>query len=421
MVSEEHLGRRISKRVTETLDGQQPTASHQHFVYDGWNLVAELDATGRAHRTHLWGLDLSGTPQGAGGVGGLISTATTANDQAVFISFDGNGNITGELECDFGRTVATASCDAFGNVATQTGESVSSFAFSTKFLDAETEFLYYGYRYYDPVTGRWQNRDPIVEAGGPNLYGFVENAPLDRFDILGMVSRWYTLGFDADAYGIVPFYLTVGWTSPWFIDGSVGASIEVVVNCRDGSANAFGTAMIGVGVGMPGIGVSTGKGLNFIYNLSTASDYAGHFVGVTIGATLGALGGYGSGFTTPKGAENLLKSGEFGEETFGFGAGWVAGTPSAGILFQYEYFWDLGRIAFSSEQRMKFCRCVNNSSDTIESNRTNVIRAEIKRFAREAGQTVKAALKARLKKNIPASTSQSRANAAIDAADWEMP
>lgn len=33
----------------------------------------------------------------------------------------------------------------------------------------------YGYRYYDPVTGRWPSRDPIGEQGGVNLYGFVGN------------------------------------------------------------------------------------------------------------------------------------------------------------------------------------------------------------------------------------------------------
>ena len=183
--SYDHLGRRASKRVTETIDDQQPTATLQHFVYDGWNLVAELDATGRAFRTHLWGLDLSGTPQGAGGVGGLISTANTT-DQAAFISFDGNGNITGELECDFGGTVATASYDPFGNVATQTGESVSPFAFSTKFLDAETGLLYYGLRYNYPRTGIWLNRDPINESGGLNLYCFVANSTTSSIDRIGL-------------------------------------------------------------------------------------------------------------------------------------------------------------------------------------------------------------------------------------------
>jgi RHS repeat-associated protein len=42
---------------------------------------------------------------------------------------------------------------------------------------------YYGYRYYDPVTGRWPSRDPIGEQGGVNLYGMVGNDAVGRFDI----------------------------------------------------------------------------------------------------------------------------------------------------------------------------------------------------------------------------------------------
>jgi RHS repeat-associated protein len=45
---------------------------------------------------------------------------------------------------------------------------------------------YYGYRYYDPVTGRWPSRDPIGERGGINLYGFVGNDGLNHFDYLGL-------------------------------------------------------------------------------------------------------------------------------------------------------------------------------------------------------------------------------------------
>jgi RHS repeat-associated protein len=45
---------------------------------------------------------------------------------------------------------------------------------------------YYGYRYYDPVTGRWPSRDPIGERGGENLYGFVYNDPTGWIDILGL-------------------------------------------------------------------------------------------------------------------------------------------------------------------------------------------------------------------------------------------
>ena len=45
---------------------------------------------------------------------------------------------------------------------------------------------YYGYRYYDAVTGRWPSRDPIGEEGGLNLYGFLGNNSVENFDLLGM-------------------------------------------------------------------------------------------------------------------------------------------------------------------------------------------------------------------------------------------
>ena len=47
-------------------------------------------------------------------------------------------------------------------------------------------FTYYGYRYYDPVTGRWPSRDPIKEEGGVNLYAFVTNNGVNGTDLLGL-------------------------------------------------------------------------------------------------------------------------------------------------------------------------------------------------------------------------------------------
>ncbi len=44
----------------------------------------------------------------------------------------------------------------------------------------------YGYRYLDPLTGRWASRDPIEEQGGVNLYGFVGNDGVSKWDVLGL-------------------------------------------------------------------------------------------------------------------------------------------------------------------------------------------------------------------------------------------
>ncbi|MDB2673807.1 RHS repeat-associated core domain-containing protein [Akkermansiaceae bacterium] len=57
----------------------------------------------------------------------------------------------------------------------------------------------YGYRYYDPVAGRWPSRDPIGERGGINLYGMVENNAVNGVDVLGLefyaafVPAWWEL------------------------------------------------------------------------------------------------------------------------------------------------------------------------------------------------------------------------------------
>ena len=44
----------------------------------------------------------------------------------------------------------------------------------------------YGFRYLDPVTGRWVSKDPIAEKGGLNLYGFVGNNGVNQWDIIGL-------------------------------------------------------------------------------------------------------------------------------------------------------------------------------------------------------------------------------------------
>ena len=47
------------------------------------------------------------------------------------------------------------------------------------------QITYYGFRYYDPVTGRWPSRDPMQEYGGLNLYAMVENDAVNLIDKLG--------------------------------------------------------------------------------------------------------------------------------------------------------------------------------------------------------------------------------------------
>ena len=133
---------------------------------------------------YVWGNDLSGSFQGAGGVGGLLYEKRNG---AIYIPYqDAFGNIMGYWDTN-GFIVAEYSYDAFGKLISQTGSMADMFRhrFSTKYYDEETGFYYYGYRYYFPELRRWLSRDPLEEEGGENQYSFCMNSPLNCFDDLG--------------------------------------------------------------------------------------------------------------------------------------------------------------------------------------------------------------------------------------------
>ncbi len=88
-----------------------------------------------------------------------------------------------------GTVTARYEYGPFGDLLRISGEPIgleNPFRFSTKYHDDQTDLLYYGYRYYNPSTGRWLSRDPIDEIGGLNTYAFVSNIPIGAVDFLGL-------------------------------------------------------------------------------------------------------------------------------------------------------------------------------------------------------------------------------------------
>ena len=170
---------RLVQQLKETENqttGNWETDDSVVFVYDGWNRIAKyIDST--LDSTYLFGLDLSGSMQGAGGVGGLLKEGD------LYPTFDANGNIMQKLD-GTGATVMNVVYDPCGNIIS--GTLVGEYGFSTKPLIDDLDWYYYGFSYYDPVTGRWPNRDPMGEMGGLNLYGMIDNDSINQWDYLGL-------------------------------------------------------------------------------------------------------------------------------------------------------------------------------------------------------------------------------------------
>jgi RHS repeat-associated protein len=183
----DYQGRRIQKTVSTNNGSAYVGEYTNNYAYDGWNLIATLNSSLAILNSYLWGSDLSGSIQGAGGVGGLLAENIAGNG-VQFVAYDGNGNVSALVNAANGATVANYEYGPFGEVIRATGPmaKLNPAREGTKFYDDETDMAYYGYRYYNPSTGRWLSRDPAEENGGLNLYGFVNNDAVDYCDMLGL-------------------------------------------------------------------------------------------------------------------------------------------------------------------------------------------------------------------------------------------
>ncbi len=160
-------------------------ASEVRYVYDRMLVLQERRADNTVLATYTRGLDLSGSMQGAGGIGGLLARTDSAG--STYYHSDGGGNIT-SLTDSSGAVVARYLYDPFGQLLGRWGPmaEVNRYQFSSKETDRLTGLSYYGYRFYDPSLQRWLNQDPLGEGGGINLYGFVGNAPFSYVDPNGL-------------------------------------------------------------------------------------------------------------------------------------------------------------------------------------------------------------------------------------------
>jgi len=176
-------------------NGSWQTNASVRYLYDGNLVVQERDANNMPQVTYTRGKDLSGSFQGAGGIGGLLARtdhALLASDPPAAHAYyhcDGNGNVTCLINTNQ-VVVARYLYDPFGSLLSKSGSlaDANAYRFSSKEFHANSGLVYYLYRFYDPGLQRWPNRDPIGEDGGINLYGMVANDPINTCDGNGLFS-----------------------------------------------------------------------------------------------------------------------------------------------------------------------------------------------------------------------------------------
>ncbi len=187
--------RRLRTRTEYNWNGASWSfASQTRYLYDGMRVVQERDNSNTPTVAYTRGPDLSGTLEGAGGIGGLLSRSRwngSAWSTNHFYHADSNGNVSYLVNDSQGHGASYKYGPYGATLATSSGTlsaSDNTYRFSSKEVMTVDAVYYYGYRFYDPARQVWLNRDPLEEDGGIGLYRFVDNAPNNSLDPLGMAS-----------------------------------------------------------------------------------------------------------------------------------------------------------------------------------------------------------------------------------------
>lgn len=173
------------------------------YLYDGDNEIGSVDGAGQISQLRVLGL----------GSGAEISSAVALeiNGKVYAPIHDRQGSIRCLIDAKTGKPEEYYRYTAFGQqqIFDSAGQSLlesklkNPWGFSSKRLDRESGFIYFGKRYYDPAIARWITPDPVSPSDSPNPYAYVQNNPLSYLDLYGL----FSIASVFDGISSIAFYI----------------------------------------------------------------------------------------------------------------------------------------------------------------------------------------------------------------------
>jgi len=205
---------------------------------------------------------------------------------------DPMGSVRAVVDVNTGAVMEQISYDEFGQILSDTNPGFQPFGFAGGLYDQDTKLVHFGARDYDPETGRWTAKDPILFSGGDtNLYGYSLNDPVNGIDPTGLwyagvsyggsASVGYGFGGGSYEYGSYSGYSSNGGATQTtykntsggpglIVGGGVGGSATLNLGWGNGpsgngyglsiSIPALGSASFTIGSGGLSLGYSNGLG-----------------------------------------------------------------------------------------------------------------------------------------------------------------
>jgi len=156
---------------------------------------------------------------------GRMPVAMTKSGSKYYLTYDQVGSLRVIADAP-GNVVKRIDYDSFGNIIDDTDLTFRvPFGFAGGLHDQDTGLVRFGYRDYDPDTGRWTAKDPIFFRGGDtDFYGYCLNNPINLIDSNGL-------------------FLTYSQKAKVSVASSIGSAVGYAVGTLTGAPNlgsAFG-------------------------------------------------------------------------------------------------------------------------------------------------------------------------------------
>lgn len=279
-----------SRRVGKRVDGK---LAFGLLYQDSLRPIAELDENGALKSAFVYA---SGT---------ACPDFMLRGGRSYFFVKNAQGSPILIVDADSGEIAQRLRYDALGRVVEDTSPGFQPFGFAGGIYDSDTGLVRFGFRDYDPETGVWTGRDPMLHMGGSlNFYAYCDGDPVNRTDFSGLAfNGWAKAGIAAAglliAGGIVAGLVAGGALAALAagigiagLAGAIGSQWGVPC-CEQNDAGwhaalGFSKAAITAAV-TAGVGVSAGPAAGVL-----AGGLAAGFMDAATDGPAGFIGGFGA-------------------------------------------------------------------------------------------------------------------------------